>query len=694
MIITYPISQPFVLGNEKRVVPNALYNSSEILSGSYPVGKNRFWHGGVHIHPNDRNAPIIAVADGEVVAYRYDDSDAKDEFFDKTPYSRSFVLLKHETELGQTSLGINKVVFYSLYMHLRSWSEVKNKVDGSALNFLRRTVPAHQLTKDGKSVFDKHKRPVMERSHDEVVQPEATGVVIGGADFCRVRRGDILGYCGSIPDNITNPSCGIHFEIFLSDTKFLENPFKTLWGKCILKKPLNAVESVLKTQEISVDLAKPLFVGNGSNNGYFKIAVNHNHYWLSEDQVRTEDSGSHDEKKTGKAPKKPHYLPMAKDLKVYTKDPAKNTHRLEKGEIIVPWDSPWLDAGEFREQTIDGTTWIQVYVVSNDKLYWVDKAALQYSSDADWPDFHKVEEHQQYSADGFIDDVGISKLIDSYEKDRADNNRDRLADDEEKIRHLITKHPTEWSRADIAQRFARVTKDDFGPQKLNAEQFAKLVQHINRLAFWEDVPGLPSPQGTWHAHPIKFIEHLSKCIWLSEPELSRLMPNSDKETIDKHRKSLNKTMIQWGFLDRLEQAHYLAQGSHESGGMTKMTEMPSSFASSASIYKGRGFVQITSHDNYAALGSYLNQTVRDVDLVSHPEMLASDSYLAFAASCWYWRVTDVKRSAVKGYDDAVVDEVGRVINCGPGRRNQPQYAPNNREDRLNKFHHIMSVLLT
>jgi len=124
MIITYPIQLPYIAGSEQRVVPDSISNRSEILSGSYLLGKNRFWHGGIHIHPLGKDTPIVAIADGDLIAYRYDEIDETDEYFKKTSCSRSFVLLKHEAELGQTGLGAAKLSFYSLYMHLRSWGDV------------------------------------------------------------------------------------------------------------------------------------------------------------------------------------------------------------------------------------------------------------------------------------------------------------------------------------------------------------------------------------------------------------------------------------------------------------------------------------------------------------------------------------------------------------------------------------------
>ncbi|WP_211441828.1 glycoside hydrolase family 19 protein [Collimonas humicola] len=695
MIITYPIQLPYSLGKEQRVVPDPVYNNSEILSGSFPMGKNRFWHGGVHIHPADRNIPIRAIADGELVAYRYDEADAKDDFFDKVPYSRSFVLLKHETVMGQTTLGTSRLTFYSLYMHLQAWNEVKDKKDAQAVNFLKKLVPEHaQTDKDGKPVLDKHKKPVMVKAHVDILKPVANGACNDGSGNAKVNRGDILGYCGDIPDNLATPSRGIHFEILLNDVQFLDNSSQTVWGQCILTDSLEVRDELLKKQTLSVDPKKPLVLDKRQNGGGYTKLLNDKHaLWVSDDQLTTEEIEVPDPKHKGKKLKHTQHKARDKNLQVYDKDPVKNVSTLAKGTPVIPWLDPLLKSGEFLQEEHEGKTWVPIFTPDNNKLHWAEKTEIKYSSDADWPDFQKMEEHGQYSDDGFIDDEGMQKLLEAYDKDRAEASKDKLAQDEKKLQHLITKHPTEWSKQDIAKRFGRVATDSFGPSKLTPEQFAKLTKHIERLAFWEDVPNLPDAKGVWHAHPIRFIEQLAKCMWLSDQEIYRLMPQTKAEVVSAHALSLNKTMLQWGFSDRLEQSHYLAQGEHESGGMSLMTELPSKYASSASHYKGRGFVQITSEGNYKAFNSYVVKYIRNVDVVANPELLGSDSYLAFAASCWYWRSNDVRRSAHKGFTDEVVDEVGRVINRGPGRRDEPDYPPVNREDRLDKFHQTKEVLL-
>ncbi|APR83023.1 EF hand domain protein [Minicystis rosea] len=93
--------------------PKILYDLNEKGEGGYfPIAANNFWHGGIHL---DTEKPIVAVADGEVVAYRINKEPVQIELGGaKLPLSTSFVLVHHErwTPKGQ------KIDFFSLYMHL------------------------------------------------------------------------------------------------------------------------------------------------------------------------------------------------------------------------------------------------------------------------------------------------------------------------------------------------------------------------------------------------------------------------------------------------------------------------------------------------------------------------------------------------------------------------------------------------
>lgn len=699
MIITYPVHIPYTKGRQQRVVPDVMFNNSEILSGSYPMGKNRFWHGGVHVHPKDRATPIRAIADGELVAYRYDETDATDVFFDKTPYSRSFVLLKHQTELGQTTIGTATLTFYSLYMHLQAWGQVKGKTGTSGVNFLRKPGAKGRL---------------------ESVAPTADGACHNGKGYARVQRGDILGYCGSIPDNMTTPSRGIHFEIFFDDVSFLDNKMKTLWGRCILSNELNVLEELLTKETSAVDPSKPLNMTKEEESGddFKKIIVGRRSYWVSGDQITSVEAEVPNPKNKKQTIKQTQYYANAKELHCYRKNPIKNRKTLAKGTTIVPWLDPWMKAGEFREEIADGKRWVQVYVPDTNDLYWAEKSTLQYTSDADWPDFHKLEEHGAFSNDGFIDNDGIQKLFEAYEKDRAGKNPAALATTEDKLRHLITRHPTEWSKQDIPKRFGRVMQDDFGTAKLTSEQFTKLTAHIERLSFWEQVPGLPAPTMLWHAHPIKFIEQLAKCMWLSKDELKSIYPEESGSgedishgTLDdvreKYRIEINKCCYRYGVNSRLRQAHFFGQGAVESGSLNTMLEIASGTAyennkglgncqpGDGPRFKGRGFKQLTGRYNYAEYWCFKGWLTKGKDFdigwerdakkrypqVDKPERLIETNFNCIDAGCWY--MTLFRNSTVAAMDQDDVTKVTRAINGGE----------NGLEQRLKFTNRIKKVVL-
>jgi len=103
-------------------------------SGHYLLGANNFWHGGIHFTDTSiphcvNQEPIRCIADGEVIAYRlnkdYLISEISNTSSDtRLSYSTSFCLVRHEylspenAEEGEKKGKRNKLVFYSLYMHL------------------------------------------------------------------------------------------------------------------------------------------------------------------------------------------------------------------------------------------------------------------------------------------------------------------------------------------------------------------------------------------------------------------------------------------------------------------------------------------------------------------------------------------------------------------------------------------------
>ena len=111
-----------------------------VAGGVFPVGTNRFWHGGVHLVGT---GPVRAIADGTIVAYRLDmdyTASALDAGFKQRKandsgteaprvFSACFVLIRHECEKNNGVHGrYAGAHFYSLYANLLPARQLNNKV--------------------------------------------------------------------------------------------------------------------------------------------------------------------------------------------------------------------------------------------------------------------------------------------------------------------------------------------------------------------------------------------------------------------------------------------------------------------------------------------------------------------------------------------------------------------------------------
>ncbi|TAN62984.1 MAG: glycoside hydrolase family 19 protein [Magnetospirillum sp.] len=73
-------------------------------------------------------------------------------------------------------------------------------------------------------------------------------------------------------------------------------------------------------------------------------------------------------------------------------------------------------------------------------------------------------------------------------------------------------------------------------------------------------------------------------------------------------------------------------------------------------YRGRGLIQITGHDNYAACGTALGL---GLDLIAQPELLEQPAAAARSAA-WFWHRHDLNRLA----DARDIETITRRINGG------------------------------
>jgi len=107
----------FVYPIENKTAEELYTLNREGFGGYFPIGLNNSYHGGIHV---DGDHPVVAIADGTVIAYRYRRKYIEQENGGKVyRYSNGFVLIRHE----YVSPNGQKLVFYSLYNHLRPWEE-------------------------------------------------------------------------------------------------------------------------------------------------------------------------------------------------------------------------------------------------------------------------------------------------------------------------------------------------------------------------------------------------------------------------------------------------------------------------------------------------------------------------------------------------------------------------------------------
>lgn len=144
-----------------------LTNMAKANDGFYPTGENGLWHGGVHFDQGTAavfdQSSVRCLADGEVIAYRIDDTYPITEYTGdipqskRAPFSTGFVLVKHclqapaMSATGTVSSSEQlppKLTLYSLYMHLQDWAGYQAKPDLSRPGFWEATTYIVD-TKDG-----------------------------------------------------------------------------------------------------------------------------------------------------------------------------------------------------------------------------------------------------------------------------------------------------------------------------------------------------------------------------------------------------------------------------------------------------------------------------------------------------------------------------------------------------------------
>lgn len=152
-----------------------------------------------------------------------------------------------------------------------------------------------------------------------------------------------------------------------------------------------------------------------------------------------------------------------------------------------------------------------------------------------------------------------------------------------------------------------------------------------------------------------------------------------------YAKALEDTCIQFGIETALQKAHFLAQVAHESDGFRTATEYASGRAyegradlgnvqpGDGTRFKGRGLIQLTGRENYAAFDHAMGQGGL---FLRNPDLVAQLPWSVSAAG-WFW--TRKGLNALADRDDVLA--VTRRINGGT----------NGLEDRKRRLAHAKKL---
>jgi predicted chitinase len=605
MLISYPIlpSQVSATEADNQYEDNSFSDKHEHFDeGIYPVSFDNRWHGGMHLKPASNTEPIRAIADGEIVAYRF----ATTPLYTHTdttktqPCDNGFVLIKHKTETGE---GVT-VEYYSLYMHLAS--EESNK---------KQTL-----------VFTKNVAADCVRKA-KAAAPEAKAIAAAAADK-KVYRKQILGYPGQMYGERI-----VHFEIFTDEAKLnaffkdskteyidaMKDGSNELWGdvyfvispatKFVKKHPSTKLHEFLNEQSEHVQMAGGKVVKDDKKTPKInesKDAEGHTKYsggYLLKELTEGENDkqlyvGWHYSKgqrtmtlwEEGNPEPLldnatcPGELAYEYDLYqlaniLYDTCPSAGYELLRWGRMLGP-DKDKLNTGALK------ANWQPMpYKNKAGQTVWgftnLSDAKILKLSDADFPHWLGWKKVASASkADGTVD---VSKLKEVF-KDIDINNDNNISKEEllawlkdakakRKFKHLVVQSPSEWDKAHNPARYNNLKNvgQPFDPATDHGgKNWTEFNTFIEKFQWWTDA-GLGA-SNVWHFHPIQFIKQFSVCRWFSEDELEQVYPSTKKSVLEKHRLAINWTLQKYLLVTPVRQAHFFGQGAEESGSLNSMQE--------------------------------------------------------------------------------------------------------------------------
>ncbi|WP_420842897.1 M23 family peptidase [Erwinia mallotivora] len=523
----------------------------------YPVNGYGSWHGGIHISHTDAGRPaekVRAIADGAIVSLRKD-SDKRDlaplNINADKPKSKGsndgYVLLKHETEIGSGDEA--KVVFYSLYMHLKSLAETVKIGD----KVYRKDPLGTPGVVDGVNAFH------FQVFCDDDNISKLTGRKTGELDISKNGRTDAI-------------YGDIHFYL-PPQTKFYD------------KAPADNGTSVSGLSELYTSIA-PLYASMTLAQGSCTMVTR---------QKNTQVDGKYDllgEPLVNADGKDYEYNLYKTAMRNYKESPSAGFELLRFGRVINTDHETLVPA--------DAPLWMTVSYPGGKGVVNLADPGIKKFSDADfphWTGWLLVDD------DSDSDSQCNSAVIKKLQEDGEFENQ---------CGKLICHFPFEWEESTIDTRFSWLKTGNEEHNPMTEADYAKFKAHAEALCFdtaalssgslWHFEP----KSFIRHFKTCSWLDCdvIEKVMTANTSKKNKNALEGIKNITSEYYADINKIMRKYNLSDASRICHFLGQGAVESGYLLSMQESSQQQIIVNGVQKGGAIVEASTFNELTELGHW------------------------------------------------------------------------------------------
>lgn len=593
--------------------------------GAFPVSHDLNWHGGVHLtapEEGGKSLPVRAIADGTLVYIRQPTPRTNDATHPLN-YGGAWtddgcILLRHETEIGEG--GQAQVVFYSLYQHL------------STIELNAMSVGSKVYRRDVLGQAGSIREPGSKKIHFEIITEEAAPLL--------GRSTTVLDYLRS--DGRTDSCWGdVHFHLPPEVLCYEERPH--VWSN-----PDNSTGTIVTRSEQSLFIRLHYEKGQCTLTTFTEAGevigtlaepqdFEYDLYQIACERYPACSSAGYELLRWGR---------------VLGPDALSPSQAAHWRKIPLPGGPAWVNLNAFTVTCFsdaDFPHWLGWQLIDDDTdddshcQSPTVRAVLRLDEDPIFPDTTdaiSIASSPAYDPLSAEDKDWLGKR---YEIEQA-RNIAKLEEHHQKLRRFAFRFPTEWRHEGFDARYGwwlRIFHND----ESALQSYQEMKAHQKALAFWEEaaLDGIGSTH--WHLPPRQFIEAFRRCGWLSQAELTQLLPmtalrkdhghwvsepvtltSRAKSNIQDYKVELNKSLRTHGLsASPLRLAAFFGNAMQETQWFDKLHE-----GNSGAWYfpwDGRGFLQLTHAENYIkywrfrgrVVSETLRQQLRNAAVTAHQQ---------------------------------------------------------------------------